>query len=75
MFGFGLLELLLVLVVVVLFFGANRLPMIGRNLGSGIQEFRKSMGLSGGKGGEGDDVIDVTAEEDSPREPGAKRDH
>ena len=41
----GGLELIIILVIVLLFFGANRLPQMGRSLGHGIKEFRE--GISG----------------------------
>jgi sec-independent protein translocase protein TatA len=37
-------HLLLVLVIVLLLFGAKRLPEMGRNLGRGIKEFREGLG-------------------------------
>jgi len=43
MFGLGLPELLIVLVIVVLLFGAGRLPQIGAGIGEGIRNFKKSM--------------------------------
>lgn len=43
MFGIGLPELLVILLVCLLLFGANRLPEIGKSLGDGIREFKKSM--------------------------------
>jgi sec-independent protein translocase protein TatA len=36
-------ELLVLLVIVVLLFGAGKLPQIGQGLGEGIRNFRKSM--------------------------------
>jgi sec-independent protein translocase protein TatA len=39
--GFG--ELLVILIVVLLFFGAGRLPAIGEGLGKAIRGFRDSM--------------------------------
>ncbi len=42
MFGVGLPELLVVFLVCLLLFGANRLPEIGRSLGGGIREFKKA---------------------------------
>ena len=39
--GFG--EIMLILVVLLLVFGAKRLPEIGQSLGKGIREFKKSM--------------------------------
>ena len=38
----GLPELLVVLAIVILIFGANRLPEIGRGLGKGIRNFKES---------------------------------
>jgi len=43
MFGLGLSELLIILVIVVLLFGAGRLPQIGSGIGEGIRNFKKSM--------------------------------
>ena len=42
MFGVGLPELLVVFLVCLLLFGANRLPEIGSSLGGGIREFKKA---------------------------------
>lgn len=39
----GPLEVVVILVVVLLLFGAKRLPEIGRALGEGIREFKKSL--------------------------------
>ncbi len=43
MFGLGLPELLIILVIVVLLFGAGRLPQTGAGIGEGIRNFKKSM--------------------------------
>ncbi len=43
MFGIGLPELLVILLVCLLLFGANRLPEIGKSLGEGIREFKKAL--------------------------------
>jgi sec-independent protein translocase protein TatA len=42
MFGLRLPELLLILLVVVLLFGAKKLPELGDSLGKGIRAFKKS---------------------------------
>ena len=41
--GMGIQELLVVLFVCLLLFGANKLPEIGRSLGKAIQEFKKAI--------------------------------
>lgn len=39
----GVPELLVLLLILVLLFGASRLPQIGRGLGEGIRNFKKGM--------------------------------
>jgi len=41
--GVGWQEALFVAVVILLLFGARRLPEIGKSLGAGIREFKKSV--------------------------------
>ncbi len=41
MFGLGLPEILLILVIALLIFGAAKLPEIGRALGKALSEFKK----------------------------------
>ena len=36
----GLPELLIILTIIILIFGANRLPEIGRGIGKGIRNFK-----------------------------------
>jgi len=43
MMGMGAQELLLILLVVLVLFGAKRLPELARGLGQGVQQFRKAM--------------------------------
>jgi sec-independent protein translocase protein TatA len=43
MFGFGFQELLVVLLLLVLIFGASRIPELGKGLGEGIRNFKKGM--------------------------------
>lgn len=38
----GLPELVIILVIVILIFGANRLPEIGRGIGKGIRNFKNA---------------------------------
>jgi len=62
--GFG--ELLLIFLVVLLVFGASKVPQLGDALGRGIRNFKRSMS--------GDDAIDVTPkkiEEGPPQQASA----
>ena len=43
MLGFGWMELLLVLVIVLVVFGAGKLPQLGEGLGKAIKGFKKSV--------------------------------
>jgi len=54
MFGIGFSELLVILLIVLIIFGAGKLPQIGEGLGKAIRGFKK--GLSEG------DEIDITPE-------------
>ena len=43
MFGLGYQELLVILVIVLILFGAQRLPDLARSLGSSVKEFKKGV--------------------------------
>jgi sec-independent protein translocase protein TatA len=60
MFGLGATELLIILAIVVLLFGARRLPEIGSGLGRAIRGFKE--GVSG------KDAIDVTPKKEEMTE-------
>ena len=47
MFGIGFSELLVILLVCLLLFGANRLPEIGRGIGKGIRNFNDATSKEG----------------------------
>ncbi|WP_034765465.1 twin-arginine translocase TatA/TatE family subunit [Chrysiogenes arsenatis] len=43
MFGLGVWELAIILVIVLVIFGAGKLPQIGAGLGKGIRNFKDSV--------------------------------
>lgn len=43
MFGIGMTELLVILAIVLVIFGASKLPEIGKGMGQAIGNFKKSM--------------------------------
>lgn len=50
MFGsLGFQELLVILLIVVIIFGASKLPQLGRGIGEGIRNFRDSLRSASGK--------------------------
>jgi sec-independent protein translocase protein TatA len=61
MFGLGVTELLIILVIVVVIFGATRLPQIGQGLGEGIKNFRGAL--------KAPPEIDVTPKDGDPKKP------
>ncbi|MBC8257932.1 MAG: twin-arginine translocase TatA/TatE family subunit [SAR324 cluster bacterium] len=56
MFGLGIWELLIVLAIVVVLFGAKRLPLIGEGLGGMISNFKNATK----KNKEDKEIIDET---------------
>jgi sec-independent protein translocase protein TatA len=41
--SFGLPEILVILAILILIFGTSRIPELGRGLGEGIRNFKKSL--------------------------------
>ena len=52
--GLGVTELVIILVIVIVLFGASRLPQIGRGLGEGISNFKRSIKGEGDESENGD---------------------
>ena len=52
MFGIGMPELIIILVIMLVIFGAGKLPEIGAGLGKGIKGFKKAIN--------NEDEIDIT---------------
>jgi sec-independent protein translocase protein TatA len=47
MFRLGLPELAIILAIIIIMFGANRLPQIGRGIGAAIKNFKSEVKSSG----------------------------
>lgn len=59
MFGLGMPELIVIMVIVLIIFGAGKLADVGGALGKGIKNFKKSM--------KEPDEIDVTPKKDEDK--------
>jgi len=62
MFGIGMPELLVILVIILVIFGAGKLPQIGEGLGRGIRNFKKATTKE-------PEEIDVTAKNAEEKKP------
>ncbi len=64
MLGLGMQELIIVLIIVVILFGASRLPELGKGMGSFIKNFKKATSEP--------EEIDVTPKEEAEDSSKAK---
>lgn len=65
MFGLGVPELMVILVIALVVFGPSKLPQIGSGLGKAIRDFKK--GVTGGEDEEADKEAKKEAPKDLPR--------
>lgn len=73
MFGMGPEKILLLGVVVLLLFGAKRIPEIGSSFGKGIREFKKSIGDHGDDSSARADLSAPAREMETPVRPDAAK--
>jgi len=64
--GIGMQEILIILLIVLLLFGAKKIPEMAKGLGKGIREFKKAAR-------DVKDQVDVAAEEDEKTEEKEKK--
>lgn len=62
----GTTEMIVILVIVLVLFGGNKIPALGDGLGKGIKNFRRALG------GDKKDEVEVVEAEVVSREPKAK---
>ena len=66
MFGLGTQELLIILVLVMIIFGAGKLPQVGGALGKGLRNFKKGVN-------EAEDDIEEGQVEEIPQKDGENK--
>jgi sec-independent protein translocase protein TatA len=67
MFGLGVPELMIILVLGVVLFGSSRLPQLGSGLGKAIRDFKK------GVAGIEDEIADKESRKDESKRPAPVR--
>jgi sec-independent protein translocase protein TatA len=74
MFGLGPTELIIIAVIILLIFGAKKIPEIGKGLGGAIREFRNIKKEMGSNEDSGEDQNDkkILKENDAPKSLEAK---
>ena len=73
------MELLILLIIILLFFGAGRVPQVGRSVGRSVREFRKGVSEKSEKDDElrkrNENEAAPPREEDLPKEVSAQTEH
>jgi sec-independent protein translocase protein TatA len=67
MFGLGTTELILILVIVMVLFGAKKLPALGEGLAKGIRSFRVNL-ADDSKESKAEDVVEAEKVEEKAKE-------
>lgn len=65
--GFGVWEIVLILVIILIVFGVGKLPQVGNAIGRGLRSFRK------GQSGEKDEEEEEEEEEETPTKTRKKK--
>ncbi len=65
MFGLGMPELLVILVIILIIFGAGKMPEIGSGIGKGIRNFKKAIS---GDDSQGDQIERTGREKEEEKE-------
>ncbi|ADD69713.1 twin-arginine translocation protein, TatA/E family subunit [Denitrovibrio acetiphilus DSM 12809] len=60
MFGLGSQEIIIILLIAVVLFGAGKLPQIGEGMGKAIKNFKKAAK-------DAEEAVDITPEEDKKK--------
>lgn len=66
--GLRMPELLVILLIVIVLFGANKIPQLGHGLGQGIRSFKKAL-----SGGDDKDEPGTQAPSDAGQKPESKQ--
>jgi len=67
--GLGTTELIIILVIVVIFFGVGKLPQVGKQLGEGIRNFKSELKDDAPEGGSTAQLVDEGTDADmAPRD-------
>lgn len=77
LFGLGLWEIVVIALLVLLLFGANKIPELMRGIGRGVKEFKKGLNSSEDEqpqSKEADDSVDKTVSHSDAPESAASQD-